>query len=351
MGVTAEFVEAPGLYVGNHVDILGVPVGTVTAITPRSGSVIVAMSIPESVPVPTSAQAFLMAPDIVNDRYVQLSAYRGGPKMVGGTRIPMARTVVPQSVDEIITNLDALASALGPGGANGNGAVTRIVHDLANTFGGNGTNLHTTIVSLSQALGAIQGDGPQVTATLDNLGTLTAALAADTGGYQAFAGDLSAVTTSLAGDDSDIASALSSLGKVLGQLAAFVQANQASIGASLGNLQTFTAAVAGQQQALAQAFDLGGLALENFNQAIDTKAPGGAALATRLDGTADTGSLVQEVCGGAFNRLLDLGTKQSKANELDLVCAASSALLKLPNPPGASAGPNLSLSALVPGST
>ena len=44
--ITAHFLSAPGLYVGNHVDILGVPVGKITRITPGDRDVAVVLSLP-----------------------------------------------------------------------------------------------------------------------------------------------------------------------------------------------------------------------------------------------------------------------------------------------------------------
>ncbi len=89
--VTANFSEAPGLFVGNFVEVLGVPVGRITAITPGPRGVSVRMLVPDNVPIPRGAHAVLEAPDVVNDRYVQLMpAYTGGPRMVSGTVIPTA---------------------------------------------------------------------------------------------------------------------------------------------------------------------------------------------------------------------------------------------------------------------
>ncbi|HEX4161685.1 MAG TPA: MlaD family protein, partial [Acidimicrobiales bacterium] len=60
--VTADFTEAPGVYVGNHVDVLGIPVGTVTAVTPHPTFVSVVMQVDSGVKLPANAIAALMAP-------------------------------------------------------------------------------------------------------------------------------------------------------------------------------------------------------------------------------------------------------------------------------------------------
>ena len=63
--ITADFTEAPGVYVGNHVDVLGIPVGTVTRITPSPTHVAVTMQVDRSVKVPAQAVAALEAPRLV----------------------------------------------------------------------------------------------------------------------------------------------------------------------------------------------------------------------------------------------------------------------------------------------
>lgn len=156
MTISAQFATAPGLYPGNSVDILGMPVGKVTEVTPGPRSVTVVMQVPAGTPIPARAEALLMAPQVVNDRYVQLNpAYSGGQRLQAGAVIPTSRTAVPISVDEIIDSLDQLAVALGPNGANAHGALSDFVGSSAHAFGGDGAALHSTLVSLGGALGAL----------------------------------------------------------------------------------------------------------------------------------------------------------------------------------------------------
>ena len=207
MTISARFATAPGLYTGNAVDVLGMPVGTVTKITPGPKYVTVVMQVPASTPIPAGADALVMAPQVVNDRYVQLNpGYTGGTRMPDDAVIPMARTAVPISVDGIVDSLDQLALALGPNGANAHGALSGFVASSAHAFGGDGTALHSTLTSLGHALGALSSKSPQLTALFDNLGNLSQVASQYTGTYQAFANNLAAVSTDLAADDSNIGS-------------------------------------------------------------------------------------------------------------------------------------------------
>ncbi len=352
MTISARFATAPGLFTGNSVDVLGMPVGSVTRITPGPTYVTVTMQVPSSTPVPAHAEAMIMASEVVNDRFVQLNpGYSGGPRMQDNAVIPLSRTAVPISVDEIVDSLDQLAKALGPNGANAHGALSAFVASSAHAFGGNGTALHSTLTSLGQALNALSSKSPQLTALFDNLGNLSHVASRYTGTYQAFANNLAAVSTDLAGDDSDIGSTLANLQKALGALAQFTATNSTALGNSVTNLDAFAGAVAAKQQALAQALQALPIALGNISQAVDPKAAGGTALRARFDTTGDSAGFSQSVCGNPLLRLLllSIDRSQDKDPAVDLDCGVNGLLAGLPTPPGASAGPNLSLGALVGG--
>jgi virulence factor Mce-like protein len=348
MRLTAEFSEAPGLFVGNYVDVLGVPIGKIISITPGPDSVAVQMQIPANVAIPQGVHAVLEAPAVVNDRFVQLiPAYTGGARMPAGAVIPTSRTATPVSVDQIVDTLDSLAKALGPTGANKNGSVSELLHSLAETFGNNGPQLHAALVAASGALTGFASHPAQLSAALNNLGKLTQAAAANTATYQAFAGNLASVSSSLSSDNSDIAAALHDLQEALGEVATFVRDNQSAIGSSVSNLDTFAAALAKQQKQLATVFDLGPLTLQNLTNAVDSNAPGGPVLKARYDPTSGSMKLVQSVCGNALLRGLVLATNPKERTELDLDCLLNYSLGTLTPPPGASTGPDLSLSHLV----
>jgi phospholipid/cholesterol/gamma-HCH transport system substrate-binding protein len=346
--VTANFPEAPGVYVGNHVDVLGIPVGSVSAVTPHPTYVSVVMQVDTDVKVPAKAIAALMAPDLVNDRYIQLDpVYRHGAVMGDHGVIPMHNTALPQSVDQTISLLDQLIQALGPMGANKSGALSQFVHDVAQTVGQNGPSFHTTVVALGKALQALSNEGPSITSLLDNAGAFTNEAAANDQEFQSFANDLASATSLIASDGSDIGTTLSSLKQVLSEVTSYINGNVGSIGTVLSNVNSFTAQVLSQQQQLGQAFAYGGLVLQNLNNAIVTEPDGSTALRIRYDPSLDTKSFVQQICGNELTRILDLGAQQAKSSELNLACAASAALSQMDPPPNAQQGPDMSLKALV----
>ena len=351
--IAAQFSEAPGLYPGNHVDMLGIPVGSVTSIQPGPDYVLVKMSVRSDVKIPADAGAVIMAPTVVADRFVQLTpAYQGGPTMAPGTVIPIGHTAIPQSVDAVVQALTRLAEQLGPNGANRNGALSQLLHQMAVQFGNVGPDFNAAVVNFSGALHGFAQNAPAVGQTLNNLGNLTQALADNSATYQSFASDLSAVSGILANDRSDISSVLTALQQLFANLNSFLLADGTKLGNSISNLKVFAGALVSQQAALAKVFDLSPLSLQNLVNAIDLNAPGGPALRGRYDAVAATEQLFNQVCGNAALRFLVILATGTQTNPLnvatpeDTLCGIGNAINALTPPPGATPGPNLSLQAL-----
>ena len=351
--IVAQFAEAPGIYAGNHVDVLGIPVGSVTSVKPGPDYVLVTMSVDSGVKIPSDAGAVIMAPTVVADRFVQLMpAYRGGPPMASGTVIPLGRTAIPQSVDLVVKALTELSDQLGPNGANKNGALSQLLHRMAVQFGDAGPDFNAAVVNFSQALHGFAQNAPQVAGVLNNLGSLSHALATHSTTYESFAADLASVSSILSNDRGDISSVLSALQQLFANLNAFLQADGSKLGNSISNLRTFAGALVSQQAALAKVFDLSPLSLQNLDNAIDKSAPGGPALKGRYDAVGSTQQLFNQVCGDAALRFLVLLATGTQTNPLhvatpvDTLCGVGNALNALTPPPGASPGPNLSLQAL-----
>lgn len=93
--LTVMFRNSAGLYVGDEVMVLGVPVGKVDAITPGPNGVQVALTV-DGQPIPKDAKAAIIAPTLVTGRYVQLvPPYTGGDTLADGSEIPIDRTATP----------------------------------------------------------------------------------------------------------------------------------------------------------------------------------------------------------------------------------------------------------------
>jgi virulence factor Mce-like protein len=98
--VTAYFTQTVGLYKGSDVRILGIPVGTITDVEPMGDRVRVDMEIDDTYAIPAEAEAVVLAPSLVSDRYVQFApVYDGGATMKDGATVPLKDTATPVELD------------------------------------------------------------------------------------------------------------------------------------------------------------------------------------------------------------------------------------------------------------
>ena len=130
--VTAYFTSAEAVFEDNAVRMLGIPVGTITKITPEGTQVRVDMVLDDpDIKVPADARAVVISPSLVTGRYVQLTpTYAGGPELADGAVIGVERTAVPLGVDDLARTATELSEALGPDGVNSDGALSQVLTNL-----------------------------------------------------------------------------------------------------------------------------------------------------------------------------------------------------------------------------
>ena len=93
--ITAVFDNGAGLYAGNKVAILGIPVGKVTRIEPRGTAVAVTMTVDGDVTIPADVQAVTISTSVLTDRRIELTpAYTSGPALARHASIPLALSLI-----------------------------------------------------------------------------------------------------------------------------------------------------------------------------------------------------------------------------------------------------------------
>jgi phospholipid/cholesterol/gamma-HCH transport system substrate-binding protein len=306
--VTAHLSSAVGLYPGSDVRILGVPVGKVRSVTPEGSSVKVVLEYDGKYRVPADAKAAVVAPSLVSDRYVQLlPAYTGGSALRSGADIPLARTAVPVELDQITGNLDQLSVALGPNGANKNGALSDLLDTASKNLDGNGQRIHDTVGDLSQATATLAGGRDDLFSTVKNLQAFTSTLAANDPQVRRLNTDLASVSDQLSGERDDLGAALQNLAVALGEVSTFVRDNRATLTTDVSELADVTTAVAKQKDAIAETLRNAPVALSNLGHAYDATS---GTLDNRVDLPGAEG-VSQLLCG-----LVGHGTTASSAASL-----------------------------------
>ncbi|PXY32801.1 MCE family protein [Prauserella muralis] len=263
--VTAYFPTAIGLYEGNDVRVLGVQMGEVTNVEPLGDKVKVDMTYDREVSVPADAQAVIVAPSLVSDRYVQLApAYTGGSQLDDGSVIPMNRTAVPLEIDQLGESLSRVSESLGPNGANADGSLSDLLNTLSANMDGNGRMLNDTITKLSMAAGTLSGNSGDLFKTVENLAKLSTTLANSDDEVRRFETQLADVSSYLAGEKDNLSATVRQLGTTLYSVRDFIQANRGRVKSNVDKLSSITRVLVDQRAALAETLDIAPLALGNL---------------------------------------------------------------------------------------
>ncbi|APE10190.1 mammalian cell entry protein [Rhodococcus sp. 2G] len=278
--ITAYFDKAVGIYEGSDVRVLGVEVGKVTSVEPQGDLVKVGLRVNRGVDIPADARAVQITPSVVADRYVQLTpAYTGGDTMSSGAVIDRERTATPVEVDELYASIDELSRALGPDGANREGALTDFVEVGAENLAGNGEALGQSIENLSAAARTLDQSRDDLYGTIENLQVFVSALAANDEQVRQFNAQLSDLSGFLAGERQNLGEALNTLSVTLGDVATFVRDNQAAVKDNVDALVPITETLANRRQELVNSLTLLPLAVSNLVNSYDAEA---GVLASRL---------------------------------------------------------------------
>jgi phospholipid/cholesterol/gamma-HCH transport system substrate-binding protein len=293
--ITAYFQNADGLYKGDDVKVLGVSVGQVAGVQPEKSGVRVTLTVNDGTKVPTGVRAAIVAPSLVSGRFVQLSpAYTSGPAMDDDAEIPLGRTAVPVSFDDVKKQLTDLSTSLAPGGSAGQPLRDTIRSLDANLRDGNSTQLRAAIQGLRDAASTLSDGRSDLFATIANLNSFTQNLAVNDAAVAGFTRELGSVSTVLSTNRRELTRALASLARALGTTGDFLQDNRTRIRTSVRNINLLSAALADRSNQLAAVFHIAPTALIDLYNVIDNQAIAGRASLTGLN---DAGQLI---CGAVL---------------------------------------------------
>lgn len=302
--ITAYFPDSAGLFVGNDVGVLGVPVGKVTKIQPEGAEVKITLEIDDdSQQIPANAGAVIVARSVATDRYVELTpVYHGGATMKDGGVIPLARTRTPVEFDEVLASLSDFATKVG-GNKQSADAVKRIVDAGSDALAGKGTQLHDMITSLAGATTDVSSQRQQLVDTLTSIDTLVNQVAANERTERSFVSQVAQASSMLAGQRKEFKQTLTSLDTAVTDLAQFSADNKDSIVGSMNQVSDLITAVNAKKDQLSEVLRDLPLALENLQ-----RADRGGTLPARVDPLVLTplSGLLNQVCTIAPLNLCDV---------------------------------------------
>lgn len=268
--VTAYFTAAVGIYPNSDVRILGVAVGTVKQVVPHGTDVRVTMTLRPDVKLPADVGAVVITPSLVADRYVQLTpVYTGGAALPADAEIPRDRTATPVEVDQLLTSLNQLMTALGPQGANKDGAVSDVLTKAAAYLDGNGQSVGDAIKNLGEFARTASDSKDDLFTSVDNISKFTAMLAANDGQVKQAIAQVASISQVLADQRDQFSGALTELTQALTVVQGFVKDNRDKVKSDVDKLSAVTQVLVNQEASLAEALDAAPNALTNLLGAYD----------------------------------------------------------------------------------
>lgn len=346
--VTANFPRAVSIFVGSDVRVLGVNVGKVLAVTPEGASVRVDMEYDGEIDLPADAQAVIVTPTLVSDRFVQLTpVYTDGPAMDDGAEIALPDTAVPVELDRIYASLRDLTVTLGPNGVNADGTLNNLVEAGAEALDGQGRRANEMLRNLAEAASTFDNSGGDLFATVTQLADFTTTLSENDGLVRAFIEDLAGVSQQLSDERVQLQRTLAAVADAVGTVEGFVRDNRDALVTDVRKLSRVVRNIASERDSLDTALTVAPTAIGNLFLAYNTE-------------SGSVGSRIG-VSGNAFNAdgFLCSVVQQSALPRIskDLACRLFATLLdpvqnELPTIPPAlprAAGPTGSAERVGPG--
>lgn len=263
--VVGYFANSNGIFVGDEVRILGVPVGRIDKIEPEPTRVKITFSYDGRHRVPADVNAAILSPAIVTARVIQLTpAYTGGPELADNAVIGEDRTAVPVEWDDLRVQLERLSELVAPTEPGAISTLGSVVHTTAESLRGQGANLRTTILELSQAISLLDEHRDDLFGSVRNLSTLVSALQHSGEVMRRLNNNLASATGLLTDDGNEVGDAVAALDAVVGDLRTFVADNREPLGAATDKLAALSTTLTTNLADIKQALHVAPNALQNL---------------------------------------------------------------------------------------
>ncbi|WP_110881949.1 MCE family protein [Mycolicibacterium vulneris] len=263
--VIGYFANSNGVFAGDEVLILGVPVGKIEKIEPQPQRVKITFWYDHKYKVPADVKAVIVSPALVTSRAIQLTpTYAAGPAMPNNAVIPENRTAVPVEWDDLRTQLDKLTQTLQPTQPGGVAPLGSLINTAADNLRGEGTDIRDTVIKLSQAFSVLGDHSRDIFGTVKSLATIVSALQSSSDSMSQLNRNLAFVTGLLANDPNEVAAAVRDLNTAVGDVQGFVAENREAIGVTSDKLASLSRAVTDSLDDIKQTLHVLPTALVNY---------------------------------------------------------------------------------------
>jgi phospholipid/cholesterol/gamma-HCH transport system substrate-binding protein len=263
--VTGYFANSNGIFAGDEVRIMGVPVGKIDRIEPQGTRVKIKFWYDSKYSVPADANAVVMSPSLVSVRAIQLTpTYNGGPQMRDGAVISDDRTAVPIEWDDFREQLQKLTQTLQPTEPGGVSSLGAFVNTAADNLRGQGANIRDTLIKLSAAFSALGDHSTDLFSTVKNVSLLVSALASITDLMRSLNVNLAAATALLSNGPNEVGAAVAGINDVVSDVKTFIDENRETLGTTSEKVSTVSTALTESLDDLKQTLHVAPTTFSNF---------------------------------------------------------------------------------------
>jgi phospholipid/cholesterol/gamma-HCH transport system substrate-binding protein len=263
--IVGYFANSNGIYPGDDVMILGVPVGRVDSIEPQPGRAKISFWFDDSFKVPADAKAVILSPQLITSRAIELTpVYTGGPQMHAGAVIPQDHTAVPVEWDDFRQQLEKLTQTLQPTEPGGVSPLGAFINTAADNLRGQGADIRNSIIQLSQAISALSDHSTDIFSTIRNLSTLVSALQSSSDVMGQLNVNLASATALLSNQGNELGRAIADVESVSGAVHDFAADNREALGVTSDKLSSISQTVVNNIDQIKQALHVAPNAFQNY---------------------------------------------------------------------------------------
>lgn len=171
--ICAHLPDSAGLYAGNAVNIRGVRVGEVSAISPRAGYVRVTMTVDDR-PLNAGVKVVAVNNSVLADRRLELvDATARGARDLGEQCVPLARSFTPISVSSAFGSFTKMFQQLAGPGTDSAAPVGDLLTTAARELDGTGRDINAIVENMSGLMADPDAFLAQLRSVFDNLAVLS----------------------------------------------------------------------------------------------------------------------------------------------------------------------------------
>ncbi|OBJ18488.1 MCE family protein [Mycobacterium colombiense] len=273
MTVTAQFDSAAGLYEGNVVAVLGMPVGKVSRVTSKGSYVEAELTVDKKVKIPAAARAVTITTSILTDRQVELTPpYRSGPVLKNHDTIGLTRTKTPVAFDRVLDMLDKVSKSL-KGDGKGGGPIADLTDSAVAITDGNGKKILSALDELSNALRLSSERGgttrEQLTTIITDLSSITEAAARNDTKVRQFGSTTRQLSQMLADEKLGTGTTGRTINRILDEVTMLLEQNRDNLKQAVRNGDTAAKTIVEDQRGVSEMLDVLPMTLENLYNTVD----------------------------------------------------------------------------------